>query len=98
MNSVTVLQFSAWNNYRSQPTTAWINPDRITFIESRFGRDNNVVGTRVHFGPEDFLDLTEDPQTVIARLEGRLPEPWHMLEDEHGIDANYEAACADLVP
>jgi hypothetical protein len=96
----SVLQFNAWNNYRCQATTAWLNPARITFIEPRFaarGRDEQVVGTRVHFGPEDVLDLVDQPQVVIARLEGRLPEPYHMLEDANGIDPEYEAFLADGV-
>jgi hypothetical protein len=36
------------------------------------------------------------PQVVVARLEGRLPEPWHQLEDANGIDATYEAVMADF--
>jgi hypothetical protein len=81
---------------RAFQSPAWINPQAITFLEPRYYRGYDkqavIVGTRVYFGQQDMLDVTDTPQTVVARLEGRLPEPWHHLEDQNGIDAAYENA------
>jgi hypothetical protein len=79
----------------------WINPQRITFVEPRYatrGRDEVVVGTRLHFGTDTcetfnaILDLVEEPDDVLAVLAG------HDYDRELKLDLTYEAARADLVP
>jgi len=49
---------------------AWINPDRIAYLQARYRGGKTIVGTRIFFADDGMVDVEELPDVVLSLIAG----------------------------
>ena len=49
---------------------AWINPDRIAYLQARYRGGKTIVGTRIFFADDGMLDVEEMPEVILSLIAG----------------------------